>query len=212
MANKQKDINESVDNGNIYVSLCKFQSQLITVEKKRQGFNFKYADLTDVWDVIRKPLTENGFSIIQLVQSEDEKTYIITKLYHVTGECIESKTLMNFTAKKFQDVGTAIAYYRRYSLCSMIGIVSDSDVDSKKIEDDGDIYEKVKKEEPKKVPCISNKQLTIIRNLINGHEDIRFRMEKAYEGDLKNILAENYYFVISTIEKLINDKVNNNTK
>jgi len=181
----------------IYEALCSFQNSLPTIEKKRQGYNFKYADLSDIWEVIRKPLTNNGLSIVQLVQTEDGKNYIITKLLHISGECIESKTLIEFTAKKFQEVGTAISYYRRYSLSSLLGIVSDEDVDDK-IEKQEEIYKKNNQK-------ISHEQLNIIEDLINGHNDIRERMIKKFKS-LENIDKENFEVVIKTIQKLIYDK------
>lgn len=196
------------DTMSIYESLCKFQSQLTTVEKNRQGYNFKYADLTDIWDMMREPLANNGFSIVQLVQSEDNATYIITKLIHVSGECIESKTLMNFSAKKFQDVGTAITYYRRYALSAMIGIVSDDDVDAKQHEGDKDVYEP-QKPLPPKIRYIDANQLKIIETLINGHEDIRSKMLGVYTS-LNEIPADAFDNVIKSINVHLKDKEKTN--
>jgi len=184
----------------IYEALCKFQGALTTIDKKKKGYNFKYADLSDIWDAIRKPLTDNGFSIVQLVQSEEGKNYIVTKLFHISGECIESKTLIEFTAKKHQDVGSSITYYRRYALSAMLGIVSDEDVDDKL-----DKQEEVYQESYKK---ISQEQLMVIENLINGHNDIRQRMLKRFNS-LQNIDKKDFESVVNSIHKLINDKKNN---
>lgn len=198
MNNKQEQKQEEVREDNIYMSLCKMQFALPTIEKKRNGYNFKYADLSDIWEAIRKPLRDNGFSLIQLVQSEEGKNYIITKLFHMSGEVIESKTLIEFTAKKFQDVGTALTYYRRYALSAMLGIVSDEDVDDSKSKKD-DIYKDVSQQ------TISKQQIIAIENLINGHQDIRIEMIKHYKS-LDKILADNYENVINIINKLIKDK------
>ena len=191
---KKKEVKED----NIYMSLCKLQSQLTTVDKKRKGYQFMYADLSDIWSMIRKPLTDNGFSVIQLIQTKEGQSYVITRLYHVSGEFIESDTLIEFTAKKFQDVGTGHTYYRRYALSAMLGIVSDSDVDDKKTPKE-EIYQKV---QPKK---ISELQLQSIENLINGHEDIRARMLKTYKS-LTEISLCDFTKVMETIGKLIEDK------
>ena len=182
----------------IYVSLCKLQSQLTTVEKTRQGFNFKYADLSDIWAMIRKPLAANNFSLVQLVQTIDGRNYIITKLIHVSGEMIESQTLIEFTAKKFQEVGSSHTYYRRYALSAMLGIVSDEDVDDK-LEKQDEIYEKAKE------AVITPKQLADIEVLINGYDFIRNRMTKHYKG-LKNIPLKDYESVVKSVNKLIEDQ------
>jgi len=186
----------------IYVSLCKLQGSLTTVEKKRKGYNFTYADLSDIWDMIRKPLAENGFALIQLVESEEGRNYIITQLHHTSGQMIQSKTLIEFTAKKFQEVGTAITYYRRYALSAMLGIVSDEDVDDKKEENDK-LYSKSKELQ------LSEKQIKTIEGLINGHEDIRDKIKAAYYF-LKNIPVAEYEKVVKTIKQLIKDKEKKN--
>ena len=192
MTKSEKNANE-----NIYVSLCKLQSQFTTVEKKRKGYQFMYADLADIWAVIRKPLADNGFSLVQLVETIEGRNYIITKLFHVSGECIESKTLIEFTAKKFQEVGSSITYYRRYALSAMLGIVSDQDVDD--TPQSVDIYEKTA------LPTISGEQVKIIEALINGHENIRRRIVGEYKS-IGNILVSDYTKVINAINKLIADK------
>jgi hypothetical protein len=201
MTKQEKSVNEKT-NDSIYVALYKMQGSLTAVKKERQGYNFRYADLSDIWKVIRKPLSDNGLSLIQLVHSEEGRNYIITRLYHVSGEMIESKTLIEFTATKFQEVGTALTYYRRYALSAMLGIVSDDDVDDN-LENGKKIYEK------QKDPTISTQQLKVIEDLINGHEDIRLRINKSF-GNTKNIPLPEYTKVVKTIKQLIEDKEKRN--
>lgn len=179
-------------------AFCKAQASFKTVEKRRQGYNFVYADLSDIWDMIRKPLADNGLSIIQCIDCIEGRNHVVTCLLHTSGQYVEAKTLVEFTAKKFQDVGTALTYYRRYALSAMLGIVSDQDVDDK-LEKQNEIYEETKN-------VVSPKQLDTIEGLINGHDDIRQRMLKTYGGELKNIPAEHYKTVVSAIKKIIADK------
>jgi len=184
----------------IYEALCKFQAKLPTVEKKRQSYQFKYADLTDIWDAIRKPLTDNGLSVIQLIDTDDSgNTYVITKLCHVSGECIESRTMVAFTAKKPQELGALFTYNRRYALSAMLGIVSDEDVDSPK--NSNVKYE----EQPYSEPVISKEQLVELETLINGFSDIRDAMVKGY-GRLANIKAKDFNNVCKVVKKRIEDK------
>lgn len=193
------------ENKNIYEALCKFQAVMPAVEKTRQGYNFIYCDLADIWLAIRKPLTDNGLSVMQLIQSDDNgNNYMVTRLCHTSGESIESKTLMVFQAKKLTEVGSAYSYYRKYSLSAILGIVSDQDVDAK-VEKQEQIYEKKEVQKVQKIQNVSKEQLTIIEELINGHSSIRARMTKAY-GSLDKIKADNFSTVITAIKKLIADQ------
>jgi len=192
--------------GSIYSALCKAQSEFITIEKRRQGYNFKYADLADIWDMIRVPLTSNGLSLVQLIDSEDGSNYVITRLYHTSGDVISSRTLIEFTAKKFQEVGTAHTYYRRYALSAMLGIVSDEDVDDK-LEKQEEIYKKqvvVSNTYSNKL-LISQEQIRYIEELIKPHPDIKSRLLTSF-GALHNIQLIDYDKIMTTVHKLIKDK------
>lgn len=180
---------------NIYAALCKMQAALTTVEKGRQAYNFKYADLATIWEMIRRPLTDNGLSVTQLVNTENDKTYLITRLMHISGDAIESKALMEYAPKKVTEFGALITYYRRYMLSAMLGIVSDEDIDDGK-EDNTE----------KKPSIISAEQLAHIESLINGYDDIRQRMVKAF-GSIANISVDKYDMIVNSINKLIADKV-----
>jgi hypothetical protein len=193
---------------NIYKALCDFQAVVPAVEKLRQGYNFTYSDLADIWLVIRKPLTENGLSLTQLVESDENgNNYMTTRLCHISGETIESKMMMVFQAKKLTEVGSAMTYYRRYMLSAMLGIVSDQDVDAK-VEKQEQIYEEKK---VKKLPNISKEQLKTIDDLINGYSSIRARMVKAY-GSLSKIKESDFDTVVTAINKLISDIEASNEK
>lgn len=202
MRDDKKQENKNIEE-TIYMAICKMQSALTAVEKKRTGYNFKYSDLSDIWDVIRGPLTDNGLSLIQLVNTEESQTYIITRLYHVSGECIESRTLMEFTSRKFQEVGSAITYYRRYALSAMLGVVSDEDVDSKSQSKQQEIYQK--KEPPKLTP----EQVNQINVLLNGYDDIREQIANILPGnDISTISQSQFGGLLKWINKAIADKSN----
>jgi hypothetical protein len=53
----------------------------------------KYADLTAVWDVCRKPLSENGLCVIQTTDFDDTGAWLKTTLLHTSGESIEGGLL-----------------------------------------------------------------------------------------------------------------------
>lgn len=93
-------------------------------------FHSKYATLESVWDACREALQDNGISVIQGGAVVDGKPCMKTILLHESGETLESIYLMAPIKDDPQAMGSAITYMRRYSLASMVGVVT--------IDDDGE--------------------------------------------------------------------------
>lgn len=100
-------------------------------------FKSKYADLSSVYEAVRKPFND---ACILIQQVEDEniipngdslliKNYIITKLIFVpTGEMIENRTEIVCKEKNNpQAYGSAITYARRYGLMTVCGVDTEDD-------------------------------------------------------------------------------------
>ncbi len=90
-------------------------------------YQSKYADLAAVWDACRKPLTENGLSVIQLPSADGPRVTVKTILAHKSGQWIESELTMTSVKADPQGVGSALTYARRYALSAMVGIAPDED-------------------------------------------------------------------------------------
>lgn len=90
-------------------------------------YHSKYATLESVWDACREALQDNGISVIQGGEVVDGKPCMKTILLHESGESIESVYLMAPTKDDPQAMGSAITYMRRYSLASMVGVVTTDD-------------------------------------------------------------------------------------
>ena len=119
-------------------ALAKAQGEMTAPELNKQGYNYKYADLNSVWKVCRKPLRENGLSIIQGGRVIDGKTYLATRLCHSSGQWIETylpipdpKPSLDTKKKhvEMQDYGAFVTYLRRYSVTACLGINGDEDTD-----------------------------------------------------------------------------------
>jgi len=106
-------------------ALAKAQGVMETAKKTSTNpfFKSQYADLASVWEACRKPLSDNGLSILQTL--EDGK--VETILLHTSGQYVSS--VLAFTAKDqtSQSIGSAITYARRYALSAMVGICPDDD-------------------------------------------------------------------------------------
>lgn len=131
---------------NLAAALAAFQGQLQNPKKTSSNpvFKSKYAPLDEIWDLIRKPLADNGLSIVQMpeeisgvfqleVKKYDKmvmenfvKLSINTLLLHSSGEWIESLyTTIAFASS--QGLGSALSYARRYSLLGLCGIAQEDD-------------------------------------------------------------------------------------
>ena len=69
----------------LFSALAKAQAKIEGVKKGADGYNYKYADLPSVWDVIRKPLTDNGIAIHQAVQGANGDLRLVTSIHHKNG-------------------------------------------------------------------------------------------------------------------------------
>ena len=110
-----------------------FQSKMQAVKKDAVNPFFKshYATLDAIWDAIRKPLTDNGLSVLQTLNTDDETGNTLdTTLLHTSGEWVSGSLRLNPVKDDPQALGSAISYARRYSLCALLGIVADEDDDA----------------------------------------------------------------------------------
>ena len=115
----------------LFKALAGFQSEVPTIHEATTGYNYTYSNLNTIFDVIKPLLTKHGLGFTQLLEGDGLKTI----LFHVkSGETIESiVTLPNDVQLKgmnqFQVNGSAITYYRRYSISAILGLITDKDID-----------------------------------------------------------------------------------
>ena len=143
----------------IYKALADFQQEVPVILKDTSGYNYKYADLPAIDEVIKPLLKKHGLGVLQPLSSLDNKPAIKTIIYHQeSGENIEDTTPLPETSlqkiiirktdkngvttetEKFvvcgfeqmskpQADGSTITYYRRYALSSFLGLITDKDTD-----------------------------------------------------------------------------------
>lgn len=109
-------------------ALCKFQGDVPTIPKLDDNpfFKSKYAGLPSILQTIKKPLAENGLSVIQFPENEDELT---TRVNHTSGEWIEATYRMPAVKHDPQGIGSRITYQRRYALTAVLNLDTDEDDD-----------------------------------------------------------------------------------
>lgn len=137
-------MNQSEQLNELAAALSKAQGQIEGAKKDSANpfFKSKYADLASVWEACRKPLTDNGLSIIQCPEESENGIAIETMLLHSSGQWKSSRYSMPVSKVDAQAVGSAITYGRRYALAAMVGVAPE--------EDDGNESAKGKPEEKAK--------------------------------------------------------------
>jgi hypothetical protein len=118
--------------GKLADALAKAQGVMngATKDSANPFFNSKYADLSSVWDACRKPLSDNGLSIVQVgefLPEHPDLVCVVTTLCHSSGEWIRGMFAVRPGKTDPQAAGSAITYLRRYSLQSMVGIAPEDD-------------------------------------------------------------------------------------
>lgn len=93
------------------------------------AFRSKYADLGAVWEAVKQPLTDHGFFVIQATDFDAEHTWLSTVITHVSGESRSCRFPLRTVKPGMQEIGSALTYARRYSLCAMLGVIADEDDD-----------------------------------------------------------------------------------
>ena len=142
---------------NIYKALAALQQEVGAIGKDSKGYGYTYASLDNIVDVITPLLKKHGLGFTQPLDGNSIKTI----LFHAeSGESIESTLDIPQGVElkgmnQFQVLGSAITYLRRYSLASVLGLVTDEDTDAA-----GEQTYKASTTAP-----ASEKQLNLIRTL-----------------------------------------------
>ncbi len=113
-------------------SLSEFQNECPIIHKSKEGYGYSFADLSKITQTIQPLLHKHGLCYTQPMVGKT----LTTKLFHIeTGECIESSVDLMEGVKlakmnDFQVLGSQITYLRRYAISSILGLVTDADIDA----------------------------------------------------------------------------------
>lgn len=123
MNNMSENINELMG------ALSKAQAKIQPASKDKSNpfFKSKYADLASVWDACRDALSDNGLAVVQTINQNDKGMSLITTLGHSSGQWIKSEMPIVTAKNDPQTLGSAITYFRRYSLSAIVGVSPEDD-------------------------------------------------------------------------------------
>lgn len=137
-------------------AFIKFQSELEFANKSANNpfFNSKYADLKEVWAVIKKPLENNKLALVQWpefteyvdVAQAERKIYngklvrtgnwinvkireiiVHSMIIHESGQWVACDYIATPDGNDHQQRGSAITYARRYSIMPLCGVCPEDD-------------------------------------------------------------------------------------
>ena len=94
--------------------------------------NYKYTSLDKVWEAAQGALKDQKLAVTQApTAGEHGGNYFQTTIYHIeSGQSVTQKMQMVIVKDDPQSIGSAITYYRRYMLLSMLGLITVDDSDA----------------------------------------------------------------------------------
>lgn len=212
---------------NLYKALASFQQEVPVILKGTKGYNYEYADLPAVLEAVNPLMEKHGLGFSQPINGTKIKTII----FHAeSGESIESETDMPIDSlvyeevekydkydkamkktsvikgfegmNKAQAIGSLITYFRRYSLASILGLVTDKDTDAS--------GEQVVKYGAKPQNTLVKKVISNARQGIPT--DIREYQEAFTDPETGEIIADSNFHNMNVARKAHNTDVRNQKK
>ena len=176
-------------------TIRKFRALFPGVDKKRHNSytNSYYASLDDVWNAAWPYLVEVGLDVDFWVTGGK----LFVSLSNKDGQQRTSDVELPDSKESPQRFGGSLTYYRRYLVCTMLGIVETDD-------DDGNSSER---EGAKSTPPISDKQKSEIHRLISetgtNKERVLEHIDQSYHKPSIDSLS---YAEAAVIRKMLEDR------
>lgn len=114
---------------NLYAKLLKVQQEIKAVKKEENNpfFKSKYFDINGLLEALKPVLNANGLVVMQPLTMLDGKPTICTTVADVdSGEFLDSTFPLPENIDP-QKMGSAITYFRRYSLQSLFLLQAEDD-------------------------------------------------------------------------------------
>jgi len=182
---------QSTEIKDLATALAKAQSEIKPALKDTENpfFKSKYADLASVQAACMPHLTKNGLSVTQTIQSIGADIFLVTTLFHSSGQWLKSVAPVKPTKNDPQGLGSALTYMRRYSLAAIAGVSQE--------DDDGNEASDTKRKTKEKEAFVVNKleraeqetmydQALVKLNAVSSMKDLE-TVWKSYANSVKNL-------------------------
>jgi len=191
----------------LITALVAARANFKTIERNKSNthLKYKYADLSAVLDAVVPALCENGLTLMQWVEVIDSGHFCFTRLSHRSGEWIEVSMPMVFGKTDIHSWASALTYAKRYSVASLLSVVSDDDNDGAP---DGKPVEMGKRSaikpkiDEKKAEMMDEAHACIIEQKLIGNDELK---KKIYNHlgvqNIRQVADEKHETVLRWIEK-----------
>lgn len=202
----------------LFKAIADFQQEAPVLLKDTDGYGYKYVTFDHIVAQIKPLLKKCNLGFSQIVEGRG----LTTIIFHTeTGESIQGNAeIPDIDMKgmnKYQSFGAGITYYRRYALSSMLGLLSDKDVDANIYKNDEVKAEsKINKkaEDVSKAKSVSSKNVETHIDLDIGDANwdkvlsyIGRNKEKGLESIVKTLTTK--YKMKANVKKVIAKEVSN---
>ena len=173
------------------------QGQMGAAYKNSSNPHFKssFADLASISDVIKKPLSDNGLSVVQFPINNEQGVAITTRVMHKSGQWIEESFGIKPVKAGPQEYGSLISYFRRYALAAIFAIPQ--------TDDDANSIQLATEAPQKPVDAITGDQVKALVNLLDGDEKLRTQLMDAYGiAQLEHLQSNQFRPVYDKINQL----------
>ena len=109
----------------ILAALAKVKTEIGTMTKDLENpfYKSRYFDVNQLLEHVEPLIAKNGLLLLQPIK----KGWVVTEIYHIeSGESVSSEIEIGSITDP-QKVGSAITFYRRYTLQSLLGIQAEDD-------------------------------------------------------------------------------------
>lgn len=156
-------------------ALAAAQQEMENARKNSANPHFKssYADLGEILNTVRQPLSKHGLSLVQMPAYEDGVVTVETLLMHASGQWLRGSCSAAVQKADPQGIGSATTYLRRYSAASICGIAQE--------DDDGNAAGVTAPARKAEEPAATDKQVALIRRMYASHvitDEERVSLEK----------------------------------
>ena len=129
----ERTMSESIKN--IAAAQLQVQKEIKDISKDSTGYGYNYTSFDKLVQYLRPLLAKHGISFVQMPVGDDKQVGLQTLYMHAeSGEWITNMIKSPIAESKgmntYQSIGSAITYFRRYSLSSFVGIASEEDADA----------------------------------------------------------------------------------
>ena len=193
-------MNKSENIGALALALSKLQGEAQNLHKDKQGYGYKYAELSSVLDEVRPLLAKFELAVTQLCGTDNANVTIETVLLHSSGEWLSSTLALPVHVGKgmtqAQAIGSCISYGRRYALAALVGIAQTDNDAAIKHED-----------ETSTIAVLTNKQEQLVQSLstqLETHDVVlaKLRMLVETKGLTENVSGWLAHFKVDDLSKL----------